>query len=134
MVGADLDAYTEPAVLDSLFKTVTSLNTKKLNDILADLDKDADNIDKLVPIVQERMSRGERENAAEERRKAGISRQELTAWIKEQREDKKQRDADRKSKFGVMPITTVASVREATLPVAMGVVLPVALLPGRRQM
>jgi hypothetical protein len=53
-------------------KALSSLSSKKLDEILADITEDGKNIAKLVPIIQERLRRGENENAAEERRKAGI--------------------------------------------------------------
>ncbi|KAL8833086.1 MAG: hypothetical protein Q9170_004519 [Blastenia crenularia] len=71
--------------------------TAKLDKILQQVRQDADDVEKLVPIVQERIQRGERENAAEERTRAGIFRVEVSAFIQEQREDKVQRDLERKN-------------------------------------
>ena len=79
-------------------RSLTSFSTIKLDDILASLSEDGDRIMKLVPIIQERLHKGERENAAEERRKAGIVRDELLAWVREQREERKQREYERKCK------------------------------------
>lgn len=84
-------------VVSAMLRSIASFSTTKLDKILAQLRQDADDVEKLVPIVQERIARGERENAAEERRLAGIARAELSAFIQEQREDKVQRDLDRRS-------------------------------------
>ncbi|KAL9577947.1 MAG: hypothetical protein Q9212_006039, partial [Teloschistes hypoglaucus] len=83
-------------VVSAMLRSITSFSTAKLDQILEQLRQDADDVEKLVPIVQERIVRGERENAAEERRLAGIARAELSTFIQEQREDKFQRDLDRK--------------------------------------
>ncbi|KAF2455505.1 hypothetical protein BDY21DRAFT_349522 [Lineolata rhizophorae] len=80
----------------SLAKAVVSFSTRKLDDCLEKLKADVDDVNRLVPIVQERLQKGERENGAEERRKAGIARDELFAFIKEQRAEQKQREADRR--------------------------------------
>lgn len=83
-------------VVSAMLRSITSFSTAKLDQILEQLRQDADDVEKLVPIVQERIVRGERENAAEERRLAGVARAELSTFIREQREDKVQRDLDRK--------------------------------------
>ncbi|KAI4248357.1 MAG: hypothetical protein LQ352_005928 [Teloschistes flavicans] len=83
-------------VVSAMLRSIISFSTTKLDQILEQLRQDADDVEKLVPIVQERIVRGERENAAEERRLAGVARAELSTFIQEQREDKVQRDLDRK--------------------------------------
>ncbi|KAL8686929.1 MAG: hypothetical protein Q9218_006759, partial [Villophora microphyllina] len=83
-------------VVSAMLRSITSFSTTKLDKILEQLRQDADDVEKLVPIVQERIVRGERENAADERRLAGIARAELSAFIQEQRQDKVQRESDRK--------------------------------------
>ncbi|KAL8709240.1 MAG: hypothetical protein Q9220_005983 [cf. Caloplaca sp. 1 TL-2023] len=82
--------------VSAMFRSIVSFSTTKLDNILGQLRQDADDIEKLVPIVQERIQRGERENAEEERKQAGIARSQLSAFIQEQRDDKVQRDLDRK--------------------------------------
>ncbi|KAL8747305.1 MAG: hypothetical protein Q9190_000811 [Brigantiaea leucoxantha] len=85
-------------VVSAIFRSAASFSTSKLDKILEQICQDADDLDKLIPIVQGRLDRGERENASEERRLAGLARAEVLAFIHEQREDKLQRDLDRKSK------------------------------------
>ena len=72
-------------------KSLTSFSTRKLDEILASLSEDGNRIAKLVPIVQERLNKGEREDAAEEREKAGIARNDILALLKEQREEASQK-------------------------------------------
>lgn len=79
-------------------RSLTSFSTKKLDDILADITDDGDNIEKLVPIIQERVEKGERKDAAEERQKASIARDVQLDWVMELRDEKKQRDRERKCK------------------------------------
>lgn len=88
-------------VVSAMLRSITSFSTAKLDQILEQLRQDADDVEKLVPIVQERIVRGERENAAEERRLAGVARAELSTFIREQREDKVQRDLDRKGTLSI---------------------------------
>ena len=82
--------------ISAMLRSVASFSTAKLDKILEQLRQDADDIDKLVPVVRERLEKGERDDAAEERRLAGISRAEISTFIQEQRVDKFQRDLDRK--------------------------------------
>lgn len=70
-------------------RALASFSTSKLDDIIKCIDHNASDFSKLVPIVQERLQRGEREDAAEERRLAGIAREEQSAFIKQQHEDRK---------------------------------------------
>ncbi len=70
-------------------RAFASFSTSKLDDIIKCIDENASDFSKLVPIVQERLQRGEREDAAEERRSAGIAREEQTAFIKQQQEERK---------------------------------------------
>jgi DNA-directed RNA polymerase specialized sigma24 family protein len=68
-----------------------------LDAIIKDIEKNADRVSKLVPIVQERVQKGEREDAAEERRLAGIARDQQSAFIEQQLEEMKLRAIARKS-------------------------------------
>ena len=68
---------------------------KKLQSIIEDLKGDADQIDRLVPIVEGRLAKGERQDAEVERHEAGIERkeskqerQEASAWRKQQQSDR----------------------------------------------
>ena len=79
-----------------IIHAMVSFSTKKLNDIITDMKEDADQIEKLVPIIKARISKGERENAEIERRLAGIERAEAKkerleakAWREEQKNDLK---------------------------------------------
>lgn len=62
--------------LNLLLRAAASFNTKKLQGIVDDLRKDADQIDKIVPIIEARKARGEREDAEVERLAAGLERLE----------------------------------------------------------
>ena len=81
-----------------------SFSTKKLDGIINDIKGNADDISKLVPVVQERLRLGEVENAAEERRKAGIAREEQSAFMQAHLEELKRRAIERKGIFnGFLP-------------------------------
>jgi hypothetical protein len=57
-------------------RATTSFSTKKLQAIIDDLSGEVDKVDKLGPIVEARIARGERENSEEERHLAGLERME----------------------------------------------------------
>ena len=67
-------------------KSVTSFSTKKLDEIIASIAEDSNDIAKLVPIVVERLRRQEHEDAAQELQRAGISLNEIRKLQQEQRE------------------------------------------------
>lgn len=71
-----------------MMRSVTSISTKRLDEILENLADDANNIARLVPIIQEEMHRDEIEETAKERRKASLARHEISKWIREQRKEK----------------------------------------------
>ena len=68
---------------------MASFSTSKLDNIIKSIDLNASECGRLVSVVQERLQRGEREDAAEERRSAGIAREEQSAFIKQQQEERK---------------------------------------------
>ena len=70
-------------------RAFASFSTSKLDDIIKCIDRNASDFSKLVPIVQERLQRDEREDAAKERRLAGIAREEQSVFIKQQDEERK---------------------------------------------
>ena len=70
-------------------RALASFSTSKLDDIIKSMNLDASECRGFVPIVQERLQRGEREDAAEERRLAGIAREEQGAFIKQQQEERR---------------------------------------------
>jgi DNA-directed RNA polymerase specialized sigma24 family protein len=78
-------------------RALSSFSTSKLDGIIKDIERNAERVSQLVPVVQERIQRGERENAAEERRLAGIARDQQTAFIEQQLEELKLRAIARKS-------------------------------------
>ena len=69
-------------------RSVTSISTKRLDEILENLADDANNIARLVPIIQEEMHRDEIGETTKERRKASLARHEISKWIREQRKEK----------------------------------------------
>ncbi|KAJ4371362.1 hypothetical protein N0V83_004579 [Neocucurbitaria cava] len=83
-------------IANRMARALASFSTDKLNQIIAAIDKNAQRISLLVPAVQERLARGEREDAAEERRLAGIARDEQKLLFEMQAEELKIRNAERK--------------------------------------
>ncbi|RDW66363.1 hypothetical protein BP6252_09998 [Coleophoma cylindrospora] len=89
-------ATVEEQCLTSTFllaaKSLTSFRSRKIDEILADIAADIDNIAKLVPIVQERLRRGEQEDATHERREAGIALEQLLNASREEREVRRKQE------------------------------------------
>ena len=77
------------AVANRLGRALASFSTSKLDGIVKRIEQNSLDISRLIPIVQERVQRGEREDAAEERRLAGIARAEQSAFFKQQQEERK---------------------------------------------
>ena len=75
---------------------LVSFSTSKLDGIIASIEKDADEIDKLVPVIEGRLHRLERDNQAEERRLAGLAREEQSAFYEQQLEVAKFQDRERR--------------------------------------
>ncbi len=67
-------------------KSLTSFSTKKLDEIVSSIAEDSNNIAKLVPVISERLRRQEREDAAQELARAGISLNEIRKHQQENRE------------------------------------------------
>lgn len=76
-------------IANRIGRALASFSTSKLDSIIKSIDLNASECGRLVPIVQERLQRGEREDAAEERRSAGIAREEQSAFIKQQQEERR---------------------------------------------
>ena len=76
-------------VANRIGRALASFSTSKLDTIIKSIDLNASECGRLVPIVQERLQRGAREDAAEERRSAGIAREEQSAFIKQQQEERR---------------------------------------------
>ncbi|KAJ5168142.1 uncharacterized protein N7482_003736 [Penicillium canariense] len=68
-------------VANRLARSVVPFSVSKLDEIIAKIEKSAKRIDRLAPYVKEGIDRGERENQAEERRLAGLSREEQSKYI-----------------------------------------------------
>lgn len=101
-----IDAVSSPSRLGServayilglniLLRAAASFSVKKLQGIVDDLKEDANRMDRLVPIVEGRMARGEREDTERERVEAGLERlenkqerKEASAWRKQQQSDR----------------------------------------------
>lgn len=64
------------AGLGTLMRATTSFSTKKVQTIIDDLSAEVDKVDKLGPIVEARIARGEREKCEEERQLASLERME----------------------------------------------------------
>ena len=80
-----------------LGRALASFSTSKLDNIISSIEKNANRISTLVGVVQERMRRGDREDAAEERRLAGIARDEQCEFYKLHAEELRIRNLERKS-------------------------------------
>ena len=76
-------------VVNRMGRALASFSTSKLDGIIKSIDQNSSDISKLIPIVQERLLRGEREDAAVERRSAGIARDEQSAFFKQEQEQRK---------------------------------------------
>jgi hypothetical protein len=83
-------------IANRMSRAIASFSVKKLDDIIANIDKNAERITLLVPVVQERSARGEREDAAEERRLAGMARDEAKLLYEMHAEELKKRNEERK--------------------------------------
>ncbi|KAF5879132.1 putative nacht domain protein [Botrytis fragariae] len=92
-----VDKECRRCVANRMGRALSSFSTSKLDVIIKDIEKNADRVSKLVPVVQERVQKGEREDAAEERRLAGIARDQQSAFIEQQLEEMKLRAIARKS-------------------------------------
>ncbi|PYH94744.1 hypothetical protein BO71DRAFT_224781 [Aspergillus ellipticus CBS 707.79] len=91
-----VDKECNRCVASRALRAMTKFSTDKIDGIVASIGNTADSMSRLVPAVQERVDRGERENAAEERRLAGIAREEQAAFFKMCAEEMKRRREERK--------------------------------------
>jgi hypothetical protein len=87
--------FVSSAGFNSLLRAASSFSTDKLSKIIDDIKTDADDIQKLAPIIEARMAKGERENNELERFKAGLhrlaegkDRQENAEWREQQKVDR----------------------------------------------
>ncbi|TGO22714.1 hypothetical protein BPAE_0157g00010 [Botrytis paeoniae] len=92
-----VDKECHRCVANRMGRALSSFSTSKLDVTIKDIEKNANRVSKLVPVVQERVQKGEREDAAEERRLAGIARDQQSAFIEQQLEEMKLRAIARKS-------------------------------------
>lgn len=77
------------AVANRMGRALASFSTSKLDGIIKCIEQNSSDIGRLFPIVQERVCRGEREDAAKERDLAGIARAEQSAFFRQQQEERK---------------------------------------------
>lgn len=85
----------EHTVIASILRSATSFSTNKLKKIVEDIKEDANQIEKLVPIIEAQLARNEREEAEEERRQAELGRQEIRVDLKVTKEWIEQQMLDR---------------------------------------
>jgi hypothetical protein len=83
-------------IANRMARAMASFSVTKLDEIILSIDKNAERINLLVPAVQERLARGEREDAAEERRLAGIARDEQKLLMEMHAEELKRRSEERR--------------------------------------
>lgn len=74
--------------LNSLLRASTSFSMKKLQAIMNDLRDDADQIDKLVPVIEGQYASQERLEASQERYENKKEREEGSAWRKQLQSDR----------------------------------------------
>ncbi|CAI7655898.1 unnamed protein product [Penicillium glandicola] len=91
-----VDKECNRCVANRALRAMTKFSIEKIDGIVASIAGTADSMGRLVPVVQERVDRGERENAAEERRLAGIAREEQTSFIRMCAEEMEKRKEERK--------------------------------------
>ncbi|KAH8724358.1 hypothetical protein GQ44DRAFT_750370 [Phaeosphaeriaceae sp. PMI808] len=84
-------------VANRLARAVASFSTIKIDQIVASIDKNAQRITLLIPAIQERLARGEREDVAEERRLAGLARDQQKSFFEMQAEEMRIRNVERKA-------------------------------------
>ncbi|KAL2851425.1 hypothetical protein BJX68DRAFT_266332 [Aspergillus pseudodeflectus] len=84
------------SVANRMLRAVGPFSTAKLDEIIGSIGKTADDMSRLIPIVKERVDRNERENAAEERRLAGIAREDQKLLFQMYEEDLRKRNEERK--------------------------------------
>ncbi|KAL3486886.1 hypothetical protein BJX62DRAFT_246493 [Aspergillus germanicus] len=84
------------SVANRMLRAVGPFSTTKLDEIIGGIGKTADDMSRLIPIVKERVDRNERENAAEERRLAGIAREDQRLLFQMYEEDLRKRNEERK--------------------------------------
>ncbi|KAJ0413954.1 hypothetical protein BJY00DRAFT_319313 [Aspergillus carlsbadensis] len=84
------------SVANRMLRAVGPFSTTKLDEIISSIGKTADDMSRLIPIVKERVDRNERENAAEERRLAGIAREDQKVLFQMYEEDLRKRNEERK--------------------------------------
>ncbi|GFN16881.1 vegetative incompatibility protein HET-E-1 [Aspergillus tubingensis] len=91
-----VDKECNRCVANRAFRAIAPFSTEKLDGIITSIGDTADSMSRLIPAVQERLDRGERENAAEERRLAGIAREEQAALIQMYAEEMEKRKEERR--------------------------------------
>lgn len=89
ITAVDSNSILSHAVANRMGRALASFSTSKLDGIVECIEQNSSDISKLIPIVQERVQRGEREDASEERRLAGIARAEQSAFFRQQQEERK---------------------------------------------
>jgi antitoxin (DNA-binding transcriptional repressor) of toxin-antitoxin stability system len=77
-------------------KSLTSFSTKRIDDILAAITENGNNIAKLVPMIQERAYQEDRRETVDEYRKAEIARNNILLVIKNQQDERQLRDQERR--------------------------------------
>lgn len=80
-------------------KSLTSFSTKRMDDILAAITENGNNIAKLVPIIQERGRQRDQKDVVEEYRKAEIAQNNILLIMKNQEDERQLRDQDRRRKL-----------------------------------
>lgn len=83
-------------IANRMARAIASFSTTKLDQIISAIDQNAQRIHLLIPIVQERIDSGEREDAARERQLAGLARDEQKLFWEIQAEEMKRQNEERK--------------------------------------
>ncbi|KAJ5970417.1 uncharacterized protein N7479_000335 [Penicillium vulpinum] len=91
-----VDKECNRCVANRALRAMAKFSIEKIDGIVTSIANTADSMGRLVPVVQERVDRGERENAAEERRLAGIAREEQKLLLQMYAEEMEKRKEERK--------------------------------------
>lgn len=83
-----VDKECDRCSFNTLLRASTSFSIKKLQGIVADMQNDVDQLDKLVPLIEGQFAGKERHEASIERGKSQIEREEGSAWRNQLQSDR----------------------------------------------
>ena len=90
-------------------KSLTSFSTKRLDEILAAITENGNNIAKLVPIIQERVRQRDQQDVLEEYRKADVAQNNIILIMKAQEDERQLQDQERRCKLNVSQFQSICA-------------------------